>query len=59
MIAAIRPKNEEGEALPFPLADYIGTILRTEVAPEKQTRDLSTTLLPFKLIRTAIAQRLV
>ena len=30
-----------------------------EVAPEKQTRELRTTLLPLELLWTAIAQRLV
>lgn len=36
-----------------------GTWGQIEVAPKQQTRELSTTLLPFKLIWALIAERLM
>lgn len=41
------------------VANDAGTTPSVEVAPESQTRELSTTLLPFELLRTAITQHLM
>jgi hypothetical protein len=42
-----------------PKRDSMSLEEATEVAPEKQTRELRTTLLPLELLWAAITQRLV